>query len=136
MEGGIYTYFRKINSQKSKIIGMMSDKLLNFLNNCPDKWILFIVCLFVTGLFLYIQDDFTRQLLNTVISALLGLLIRRSSSDIKNETNINTGTNETSSNGKEGKNNLTNKTSNNENLNNNILKAVLDDQNSKEKKLK
>lgn len=62
----------------------MLDKLLHLLKEFPDKWVLFILCILVGAVFLHIRNDFSSQLLNSVISALIGLLIGRS----RNETNV------------------------------------------------
>lgn len=63
--------------------------LLYFLKEFPDKWVLFLLCLIVGLMYYYFHNDFSSQLLNTVISALVGLLIGRTRSDAK-ETTINT----------------------------------------------
>lgn len=58
--------------------------LTTFLTGFPDKWILFTLCLMIGGLYVYFPSDFSSQLLNSVVSALIGLLIGRS----RNETKI------------------------------------------------
>lgn len=46
-----------------------------FLAGVPDKWIMVLVCLFVALIFWIRPTEFSQQLLNTVISGLVGMLI-------------------------------------------------------------
>lgn len=73
------------------------ENIIKFLRDFPDKWILFIMCLLVGVLFLFIRNDFASQLLNSVISALIGLLIGRSRTETKNEIQVDGATIETPS---------------------------------------
>lgn len=68
----------------------MLNEILKFLREFPDKWLLFTLCILIGVMFLYVRNDFSSQLLNTVISALVGLLIGRSRSETKTENTINT----------------------------------------------
>ena len=64
------------------------NQTLKFLKEFPDKWILLLVSILCGLLFLHIRNDFTSQLLNSVVSALIGLLIGRSTEETKINTKV------------------------------------------------
>lgn len=63
---------------------MTNRDTIHLLKEFPDKWILFILCLLVGIMHYYFQNDFTSQLLNSVVSALIGLLIGTSRTSVNN----------------------------------------------------
>jgi hypothetical protein len=50
----------------------------DFLKTFPDKWYLFTVFIIVIALYLYTRTDFSGQLLQTIVGAILGIIgVRR-----------------------------------------------------------
>lgn len=57
-------------------------KLMEILRTFPDKWLLMILFVVILGLYLQTKSDFSGQLLQTIVGAILGIIgVRRNQTD-------------------------------------------------------
>jgi hypothetical protein len=56
-------------------MGDIAGGFMQFLKNVPDKWLMFLLFVFIYALYVWQQNDFSGQLLQTVVGGLMGVLI-------------------------------------------------------------
>jgi hypothetical protein len=62
-------------------------RFIEGLRNFPDKWLLMILFAVVLALYLYTRTDFSGQLLQTIVGAILGIIgVRRNQVEASTES--------------------------------------------------